>query len=435
MTGSDHEDDSGPESMPAVHALLRMAGGGRREIAVMVLHVSGLVVVSLGAVLAAQLVGATEYGRFNTAGAFITIAAAAVAAGHAERAMRVGALTHADDHDRTRRANAVARHLLIAAPVAILVVLPVGLISRASVWVVLVVCVPIAVLLAAAQTFEAFARGAFHSLRDLLPVRLVHPLLFTAGCAVFLLVDSNINFVELLVFRLAVLALVVMWYARRLRLRLRQGPERTGPALEPLGSFTTAKVLYITQAQSSILLAGLISAKSAGLYAAALRSATLIAAAMAALAMLAGPVIASAAHRDDLASVAPRLRSYARLGFVLAFVPAVVMLAWPDVVLGFFGDEFRSAADALRILAGAQLVLTLFGASDMFATLAKQERSVAFWTAVAAALQIGVALLLVALDALTITRLAAIDAVGTVTWNVGLWWSCRRRVGATAAAF
>jgi O-antigen/teichoic acid export membrane protein len=261
----------------------------------------------------------------------------------------------------------------------------------------------------------------------------LNPLFFTVGCGVLLLADSDTGAVGLLGYRLAVLASIVAWYAHRVRLRPTRLPgERS---LEPVGSFTAARVLFIVQAQSSILLAGLISAESAGLYTAALRSATLIAAAMAALAMLAGPTIAVAAHQNDLPALVPQLRVYARMAFVLALLPATVMFVWPDVVLGFFGDEFTSAADALRILAGAQLALTLFGPADMFATMANLERSVARWTAVAAVSQVTFALVLLSADELTVTRLAAIDALGTLTWNIGLWWSCRTRVGTTAAAF
>jgi O-antigen/teichoic acid export membrane protein len=384
-------------------------------------------------VLAGRLLGAVEYGHFTTAAAFITIAAAAGAAGHAERAMRVAAAARDDPERRRARAHYVLRTLLGALPLALALVLPIGLVAQVPVWVTLVVGLPTAALLAVIQTLEAFTRGAFTRTVDLVPWRVGNPVLFTVGCGALLVLDLETDALDLLVFRLLIAAAAVAYFVARLRV----GPRTPAVArdLEPLGGFAAAQLLFTVQGQVSILVAGLVSASAAGAYTAAFRTSTPVAAAAIALGLLTAPLVAAAAQEDRLSSVAGMVRRYSRMGFAVAAPLSVVAFVWPDEVLRLFGEEFTGAADALRVLSAVRLFSTLFGPVNVFAVMAGLEREAARWMAVAVAVQLVLSLALLAGDELTVTRLAWIDGLGTIVWTMGLWLACRRRFGVTSAAF
>lgn len=399
----------------------------------MSIYASSLVFTAVGAVFAANLLGAAEYGRFNTAGAYITIAAAFASAGHGERAMRAGARPGDDTSTSVERAHEVGRRFAAQLPLILAVTLPLGLLGQVPVWVTLLICVPTAAGLAAVYVLEAFTRGAFRRLFDLVPFHVLNPVLFTVGCGALLVLDADADSVGLLLFRLALVAGIVAYFVHRLGLR----PGRRGggdAGLEPIGGFTMASALFIVQGQISIIVAGLISAEAAGVYTAAFRAATPVAAAMVALSFLTGPAVATAAQAGRLHDAVPLVHRYSRIGVALALVPALILLVWPMFVLGLFGGEFEGATDALRVLAVTQLVLTALGPATMFATMAGIERVVAACMAGAVVIQLALSLALLTSDELTVLRLAVIDSAGSLTWAVALWWACRRRLGASAAA-
>ena len=411
----------------------RIVQRNRAELAVVVMRGSSLVLIALGAIAAARLLGTEEYGRYTTATAFITIAMAAISAGHIERAIRVGASPVARDRGDVT-AVAIAVDVLRYAPLWVVVMLPIGLATQVSIGVIVFLGVPIAVLLGLAHVLEGYARGSFQELRDLLPILLVGPALVTLGCAAAIVVDLEVVAAELLSFRFLLVVLTVAYFGVRLGLHrpsVWRAPRPSG--VENLRGFAAATILYAVQQQSSILVAGFIGSAAAGQYTAAFRSVEPIIAGMTAVMLLVGPSTAVAVQSGDLESLRDEVKQQARIGFGLAIVPAVVVFVWPGFVLGLFGDGFDEATAALRVLAVGALVVTFFGPSVLFANMVGLKRQVAMWMALALVVQLGGSGVLYAFDELTVTRVAVATVAGTVVWNLGLWRASRRHTNMTTA--
>ena len=411
----------------------RQVGERRDQLAVIALRGGGLAVVAGSAVAAARLLGTTDYGAYTTATAFTAIAAAGIGAGHAERAIRAGA---APDQDATigARAVAIAGHLLKHAPLWALLLLPFALATKVSVLTIAVIGIPIAILVSLTHTLEGLARGSFQQIRDLVPIQFAGPLAVLIGCVVAIALDLRVGPAGLLTWRLVLLICTAVYFARRLQMLRKSSWVRVEPdAIENLRWFAAAKLLFVLQLQSSILIAGLIGTEAAGRYAAAFRSAEPIQVGTTAAALLIGPVTAAAVQSGQLSAIGHEIRQHTRIGVLIAVPPTLFVLAFPQVVLGFFGDDFRGVETPLRILVIAPLVTTLFGPSMIFASMVKLQRDIVMVMGTAVVLQFGAAGLLLAIDQLTLTRVAIIDVGGTVVWNVLLRQRCRRAVAMTTS--
>lgn len=405
----------------------------RDQLAVVGLRAGGLVFVAGGAVAAARLLGTSEYGAYTTATAFTVITAAGIGAGHAERAIRVGAAPGAGD-SLAPRAIAILRQLVRNAPLWIVLMLPIAAVTKVSIATILLIGLPISVMVAATHALEGLTRGAHQQIRDLVPINVAGPLLVLVGCGAALALDIDVDAAGLLSWRLLLLVVIGGYFAFRLGMFDRR--HRGAPAdfaIDDLRWFAAAKVLFVLQLQSSILIAGFISADAAGRYTAAFRSAEPIQAGATAAALLVGPVTAAAIQSGRLADVATEIKQHTRVGVLIAVPPTILVLAFPGFVLGLFGDDFTGVETPLRILVLAPLVTTLFGPSMIFASMAKLQREIVVAMGGAVALQAAVAGGLYATDQLTITRVALLDVAGTVVWNVVLWQRCRRRLGLTTA--
>jgi O-antigen/teichoic acid export membrane protein len=412
---------------------LRLISERRGHLGVVALRAGGLAVVAGSAVAAARLLGTADYAAYTTATAFTAILAAGIGAGHAERAIRTGAAP--DPTGATgARALAITGQLLKFAPIWALVLMPFAFATKVSFLTILVVGVPIAVLGALTLTLEDFTRGRFQQVRDLIPIQFAGPLAVLVGCVLAIAFDLHVGPGGLLTWRLVLLIGTMSYFAQRLHMFRRSSWVRVEPgAIENLRWFAAAKLLYVLQLQSSILIAGLIGTEAAGRYAAAFRSAEPIQVGAAAAALLIGPVTAAAVHSGRLPLIGREIRQHTRIGVLIAVPPTLFVLAFPQVVLGFFGDDFRGVETPLRILVIAPLITTLFGPSMIFASMVKLQRDIVVAMGGAVLLQFAAAGLLVASDQLTLTRVAIIDVAGTVVWNVVLWQRCRRSVGMTTS--
>jgi O-antigen/teichoic acid export membrane protein len=412
--------------------LKRALDRNRDEVVVVCMRASSMLLIALGAIFAARLLGTDEYGRYASVTAYITIVMSAISAGHVERAIRIGAA--GDAATRRAQASIVAHDLIRFAPVWIFIALPFGFATDLSFLTFALVGLPIALLLGLAHTLEGFARGSLRNLRDLLPILLLGPLAVVAGCAGALALDASVGAAGLLLYRLALIALTVAYFLVRLEITpARVWRARHSREVESVRGFAVAKLLFAVQRMSSILVAGLVSSTAAGQYAAAFRSAEPIAAGMTAVMLLVGPATAAAVQSGRLAETSKEIKLHGRIGFGLAIIPAAVVLIWPSFVLGLFGSDFTEASSALRILAVGALIVTFFGPSVLFANMANLKRQVAAWMVAAVTLQLGGAAILLATDQATVTRIAILDLAGTTLWSVGLWLTCRRRLGMTTA--
>jgi O-antigen/teichoic acid export membrane protein len=337
------------------------------------------------------------------------------------------------------RAVALVGHQMRYAPFWCGLLLPIALVTRVSLWTILLIGLPISVLVALTHTLEGFARGTFQQTRDLVPIQLAGPLGVLAGCVIAIVLGIDVSPAGLLSWRLVLLLLIAAYFAQRLQMLRRTSPQPVGtgavesPVIENLRWFAAAKLLFVLQLQSSILIAGLISTEAAGSYTAAFRSAEPIQAGATAAALLVGPATAAAMHSGRLSTVSSEIKQHTRVGVLIAVFPTMLVLAFPERVLSLFGDEFRGVETPLRILVIAPLITTLFGPSMIFASMVKLQRDIVVAMSAAVILQFAVAGLLLAGDALTLTRVAILDVAGTVVWNTVLWQRCRHAVGMTTA--
>jgi O-antigen/teichoic acid export membrane protein len=208
-------------------------------------------------------------------------------------------------------------------------------------------------------------------------------------------------------------------------------PRRYGNAevLRDLAPFTLVAGVQLVIAQTDVVMIGVMRpSEEAGHYQVALQWANLVLIAQQAVLMVAGPTIARAYRRGDLADVQATLTYSARLVFATALpIAAVLLLFGPQIIAATFGTAYAPAFAALWVLALGQLVYASFGAIVALAKMVGMERRLLGLVSVAALINLGLNLVLIPAHGIFGAAVAGI--IADFSWKSILVVSIWRKLG------
>ena len=269
--------------------------------------------------------------------------------------------------------------------------------------------------------------------------QVVETLLRPAGVLV-LVVLALVNAAELDAARAMALHALATWIAAIAALALQRhvlAPARRAPprpcgnleVLRDLAPFTFVAAAQLVIAQTDVVMIGAMRPpEEAGYYQVALQWANLVLFAQQAVLMVAGPTIARAYRRGDLAEVQTTLTASARLVFAVALpVAALLLLFGPQIIEATFGPGYAPAFAALWVLVIGRLVHASFGAIVPLAKMAGRERLLLGLLAVGALINLVLNLLLIPSHGIFGAALAGI--IADFSWKSVLVVSIWRKLG------
>ena len=164
-----------------------------------------------------------------------------------------------------------------------------------------------------------------------------------------------------------------------------------------------------------------------GLYAVAVRLATLTSLGLVAVNTIAGPMIVESYTKGDMKRFEQVVRNSARM-IVLVSLPVLgILLLFPKYVLSIFGPEFLAAKVALMWLVLGQFVNSLCGSVGIVLQMTGGERVVMWIMIGAAALNVGLNVLLIPVWGIEGGAVASMCSLAA--WNIGMLAAVKARLG------
>jgi O-antigen/teichoic acid export membrane protein len=199
----------------------------------------------------------------------------------------------------------------------------------------------------------------------------------------------------------------------------------------PLSFAAGVQVLH---AQTGIIMLGIFrSPADVGLYRVAVQGAALVAFTLSAAGMVLGPHIARLFVAGERGRLQRMMTWSTRLMLIAALPTAVIFIVFGEEALQLlFGEPYQAASPALAILCIGQLFHAATGAAGLFLIMTGHETDMAMATAVTAALNIVLNVILV--PAYGITGAAIATAVALATLKVLLYRTAVRRTGIDSLA-
>ena len=143
-----------------------------------------------------------------------------------------------------------------------------------------------------------------------------------------------------------------------------------------------------------VVLLGFISdMQTTGVYHAASRVAALISFILVAINLIFAPRLSSAFHAGDMQHFGELIRLSIRWSSMAALPLLLMILVWPGYLLGLFGNDFVIGTSILQVLALAQFVNALTGATGIALVMIDRHRLVAIGLLVAVILQVSLSVL------------------------------------------
>ncbi len=284
----------------------------------------------------------------------------------------------------------------------------------------LAVAVPIMALTALRS---ASLLGIGRVIRSNAPELLIRPLILMTGCVVASQYLSAVQAQHgLVIFLLAVstsLVLSTLWQRSDddiARARSTAPEYETKKWMDTSTTFLVSGVAFFALTQADILIVGaLLGADQVGGYAAAARSAIYVQFLLVAVQRAVAPMLSKHYSSGDQPGTQRILDVVAAVSSISGLLAGIVVIVFAEPIMGLFGAEFRQAGILLQILAGAQLLRALTGATNTTMNMTGHHR-------MALALQIVFAIL--GLILVTVAAnfgavyVALATAVVIVSWNI-----------------
>jgi O-antigen/teichoic acid export membrane protein len=421
----------------------RVLGGGVGSLAV---TVGGVAVSFLAHLVLARLLGASEYGVYAVAIAWVWILVLAAKLGLDLVAVRfIAAYAVNSEWDKVwSLAFFVIKRTLLAGVVVLACFVVVFFAAkghiRPSMHASLLIAGLIVPVMAVNSMLQASLRGLKHPVAAEIPESLMRPVLLIAAVllAAWIFPWESLSSIVAMWVTLgtAVAASVALAVLLRLSLAPNPGGQRyrseewTRMAL-PIWSIAALNVVL---SQADLLLVGaMLDPKDAGMYAASARFATFISFGLIAANTAFAPVIAELYARGDLSALRRTARSVAWAVGAFAIAVCVGMMLLAEPLLGLFGEAFRPASTALRILAFGHLVNALCGPVGFFLTMTGHE-----WLAariLGASVLLNLLLNVLLIPAMGINGSALASAATMMLWNGAMLACVVRRVKVNPTLF
>ena len=382
-------------------------------------------------IVLARTLGLTQYGQFVYAVAIINFSVIIAKFGLDTTQLRFVSVYVAEHSDSRLRGLArfsdtvVAPAGFVVGVVAALVLVWTGGWSTAEQPLglpLLVAAIPV-VALTALRSSSLLGLGKV--LRSNAPELLIRPLMLMSGCIV---ASQYLQTVQaqhgLLIFLLAVITsflLSTFWLRQDDRMsRSKQvRPEfETRKWLDTSTTFLVSAVAFFAITQADILIVGaLLGNDAVAGYTAAARCAIYVQFLLVAVQKAVAPMLSQHYASGDLQSTQRVLDVVASVSSVSGVFAGVVVILFAEPIMGLFGSDFRSAAVLLQILAGAQVLRALTGATNTTMNMTGHHRA-------ALVLQGGFALLgivlIIVAASFGITFVALATGSVIVAWNIAV---------------
>jgi len=425
------------------------AGGGvgRNAFATLAMRVGQVGLEFLVGLLAARLLGASSYGAYAFALAWVGLLGIPAAAGFDRLLIReIAVLQTRADWPGMR--GILARSNQIAGLLAVLLALAAAggaalFASRngAEMTLALQLGMLIVPIVAIVRLRQAALQGLGHVALGQMPETIIQPalllLLFAAlallpglprtgpvAVGLYALAAAAACAVGMQQLRQALpreLAAATATYQTRLWLR------RALPFVWILG-------MNVLMMHTDVILLGLMAGPdAAGIYRAASQMANLVAFPLTAVQMAFAPVIARLYERGEQGELQRRATAAARMIIAMALPIAVLLALFGGTALRLFGPEFAAGSTALAILSGAYLLNAAMGTSGYLLIMTKHETEAAVAFAASAGLNLLGNLLLIPFY--SVNGAAAATGLSIVAVSVAFAMLVRQRLGIRPTAF
>lgn len=411
----------------------------RRASGVFTIRSGGLALMLLVQLFLARMLGATQYGDFAYAQAWMSVLATVGVFGLQNASMRYVAAYNAYEQWpllcgflRFARLTSVGLSLAVAA-----ITVPLALILREYLQpgqlTPLLLGLAIVPIMARLLLSQGVVRGLKRPVEAELPERFARPLLIAFGVGIMALMLVQITAVTavaaLAVAVIVALVITVRVERRLLPLATRLSPPeyRTSQWFRSGAALLLMSGMQIIMSRLDILMLGaMIGSEAAGIYNVASRFAELASFGLAATNAIAAPMISELYWSGQLAQL-QRVLALAALG-VVAFttVVFVVLVVFSDFFLGLFGQNFIAGGGALFILLLGQVMNAGCGCVGYLTTMTGHERWAALSQGVAAVLNVGLNVTLI--PRFGLEGAATATATSMVVWNLALLIFVMRRL-------
>lgn len=282
----------------------------------------------------------------------------------------------------------------------------------------------------------AALRGLHHIVEGQVPDLALRPgILALLVAAAFVIMNWDIGPATAMSFHVAAAGSALVLAAFLLRRRMPEqvhGAQAVVERRQWLGSafpLALTEGLRIAQGTAATIFLGMLSTATAvGLYRVADRGALLCAVPIALFNVISAPLVAGLYAKGEMAEL------QRMLGWIsAAMFGGVLLLSVPFFVAGtgilevLFGEDYRASLLPLWLLCGGQTVSAFAGINSTLLNMAGQERRVT--RAFGLSLIANAAAASIAIPFLEETGAAIAWVVGTVIWNVLLWWDSFKILG------
>jgi O-antigen/teichoic acid export membrane protein len=364
------------------------------------LRIASSVFALAAALLLARLLGATRYGAYAWAVAWVTVLSIPATLGM-ERLLVRNIAAYAMGGDWGALRGLLRRSIQWVLATSLLIGLMTALVSIFVDWrhPALRDALLAALLMLPMMSMISLYQGGLQGFRRvvvaLAPEQILRPLLFIGLVVVLRLRQVPLGAVEAVLLQVAATfaGFAVTWrlFARTLPTELRTAAptyaSRTW-STSAVSMLVISAVVLIYARLDVIMLGALRGAKAAGIYSSAVSAASMILLPLGAANMALAPLVPRlyAARRERELSI--NVRRISRIVFAATAVAALTLGILASPTLGLFGGEFRAGAAALQVLLLAQTVTAFSSTSVMLLTMTDNEHAAAAWIAAAALLNV-----------------------------------------------
>ncbi len=397
------------------------------------LRIVGTGLMFLASVILARLLGASGYGAYAYAMAWIMVLGIPASLGTGELLVRELAI-----YRSSMEWGMLKGILQWASRAVILASLGIAIVAASVAWLLSEALTPViitfllALLLLPINTLSGVRLAAMRGLNRIvigqIPILVVRPVLFIVllGSAYLLLGHAITPTGAVGLYIIGVL--VALWVSGRLLNHYMPSDAVKAQAVfqprtwfNSMIPFIVISGMYVVNNRADVIMLGAMSGvQSAGVYAVASTGAELVIFVLATVNLVIAPTVASLYKTGDRKRLQQVVTKSARL-VLLATLPlalALIMFGhW--FLLVFFGAEFTEGATALALLSLGQLINAAMGSVGLLLNMTGYERKTAIGVGLAAVLNIILNALLIPLWGLNGAAIATFTSL--VAWNVLLF--------------
>lgn len=415
---------------------LRLA---RDAIGTLVLRGAAGALALLATLLLARVLGATRYGAYAWAVAWVTVLSITGKLGM-DRLLVRNIATYATTENWSALRGLLRRSTQWVIATSLGIGLATTLIATLITWRhpslrdALLAGLLMLPLISLVGLYQGAMQGFHRVVIALVPEQIVRPGLFIGLVLVIRLSGAHLGAVPAVLLQVAATfgGFILTW---RLFAQTLPAPVRKVKPLyssrawsaSALSMLVISAVVLIYARLDVIMLGALRGAKAAGVYSSAVSAASMILLPLGAANMALAPVVPRLYATGQIKALQLNVRRISRIVFAATALGAMAIGLLAGTTLGLFGSEFRVGATALQVLLLAQAITALSCTSVMLLTMTHHEHAAAAWIVAAALLNVVLDVILIPPWGLVGSSIATL--VASTLQTVVLTWIVWQRLG------